>query len=283
MLYILVFFHSLVLSKGIEISSDLDTNRAFIGETINWLVKVKADNKDNYRFPKFSVDNDTLRIKKKESQNNKYNEIIFEIVSWDTGSFTTPNYFIEILGDEGEIDFVMDVPRLDFLISSILPTLNEQGFRPLKGPVPVKNVWPVKKIILFILIIFTLYGILVVWRRREAKQYSKLDYTFLEDPKDRALRRLQELSISQFTKDYYTQLSHISREFIETKYFIRTLEMTTQEIEEARSIFPMEDSQFDDWVGFLSLADQVKYALEIPGKEKMIDDKEKIKSFINIL
>ena len=175
---------------------------------------------------------------------------------------------------------MMNAPKIDYTISSIIPTLNEEAFRPLKGPVPVKDIWPIKNIILLILIIITIYCIILVWRRRKPKQYSKLDYTFSEDPKERALRRIQELSLSQFTKDFYTELSHISREYIEAKYFVRTLEMTTNEIKESRLLFPIENSWFNEWIIFLSLADQVKYALELPDKDRMKSDKDKIKSII---
>ena len=48
------------------------------------------------------------------------------------------------------------------------------------------------------------------------------------------------------TKDFYTELSHISREYIEAKYFIRTLEMTTNEIKESRLLFPIENSWLND-------------------------------------
>ena len=48
---------------------------------------------------------------------------------------------------------------------------------------------------------------------------------------------------------------------VEAKYFVRTLEMTTNEIKESRLLFPIENSWFNEWIVFLSLADQVKYAL----------------------
>ena len=280
MFYIIIFLHSLVFSKDIKIISELDTATAFIGDVINWSVKMQASDQYNYRFPKFSLDNDTIKISQTKSKNEMYDQINFEIISWDTGSFATPNYSVEVLDQNGELDFRMSAPRIDYIISSILPTLNEEAFRPLKGPVPVKDIWPIKNIILLILIIITIYCIILVWRRRKPKQYSKLDYTFAEDPKERALRRIQELSLSQFTKDFYTELSHISREYIEAKYFIRTLEMTTNEIKESRLLFPVENSWFNEWIIFLSLADQVKYALELPDKDRMKSDKDKIKSII---
>ena len=280
MFYIIIFLHSLVFSKDIKIISELDTATAFIGDVINWSVKIQASDQYNYRFPKFSLDNDTIKISQTKSKNEMYDQINFEIISWDTGSFATPNYSVEVLDQDGDLDFRMSAPKIDYFISSILPTLNEEAFRPLKGPVPVKDIWPIKNIILLILIIITIYCIILVWRRRKPKQYSKLDYTFSEDPKERALRRIQELSLSQFTKDFYTELSHIFREYIETKYFIRTLEMTTNEIKESRLLFPVENSLFNEWIVFLSLADQVKYALELPDKARMKSDKDKIKSII---
>jgi hypothetical protein len=46
-------------------------------------------------------------------------------------------------------------------------------------------------------------------------------------------------------------------------------------------LFPLEDGLFSDWAQFLSEADKVKYAREIPTSEKMSADKEKISSFIS--
>ena len=46
----------------------------------------------------------------------------------------------------------MEVPEIRIFISSVLPTLEDKNFRPLKGPVPVKDVWPIKNIIFYIII-----------------------------------------------------------------------------------------------------------------------------------
>ena len=70
---------------------------------------------------------------------------------------------------------------------------------------------------------------------------------------------------------------------MEGKYYIRTLEMSTQEIKESRSLFPMEDFQFEELIIFLNLSDHVKYALQMPTKSEMELDKEKIKTIISNL
>ncbi|MEC7848640.1 MAG: hypothetical protein VX736_02910, partial [Candidatus Neomarinimicrobiota bacterium] len=89
-----------------------------------------------------------------------------------------------------------------------------------------------------------------------------------------------ELNINGFAKDYYAELSHISREYVEYSTFIRALEMTTEEIDENRNLFPINDKMFADWVKSLSIADLVKYAREIPDSTQMELDHQKIISFI---
>ena len=281
----LFIFQSLVFTQSIQVISELDTTSGYVGEIINWSIEIKGAEKNNFRFPELNNDNDVLifKFKKKANANLNIHKLKFEIVAWDTGNFSTPDYAIEILDDNGKLDFILDVPSVDFRIISIIDALGENEFRPIKGPVPVSNIFPIKIIILLFMILITLYGIFSLWKKREKIKYKKLDYSYIEDPKERALKRLNGLSSSNFSKDYYTNLSHISREYIETKYFIRTLEMTTEEIKKTRILFPMGNTIFSDWVLVLSLADQVKYAREIPDRDKMLNDKEKIISLIKQL
>ena len=283
MIYLIIFFQSILFSKGLQISSELDTNNAYIGEIIRWSIRLEGHDSLNYSFPNLNIDNDSIKVKQLLSSNNINNQIEFEIISWDTGRFTTPIYDIELLDDDGGVEFRMTAPPQEYSILSILSTLDDKNFRPLKGPVPVRGVWPIKNLILIILMISIIYAIITVWKKREKKVYNKIDYKYTEMPKDRAFRRLEEINSTHFTKDFYTELSHIFREYIETKYYIRTLEMTTQEIKESRSLFPMEDFQFEELIVFLNLSDHVKYALQIPTRSEMELDKEKIKTLITNL
>ena len=54
--------------------------------------------------------------------------------------------------------------------------------------------------------------------------------------------------------------------------------MTTDEINQSRQLFPIKDGQFNELITFLNRADNVKYALQLPGESEMNSDKEKIKS-----
>ena len=66
-------------------------------------------------------------------------------------------------------------------------------------------------------------------------------------------------------KSYYTQLTEITRRYIERQYGVPALERTTQEILEAFSRSNTEDPILDEMLqDLLELADLVKFAKEDP-------------------
>ena len=282
---LLILLPSLIFGQGFSVISELDTTQGFIGDVIQWTVKIDGHTNEGIRFPELNEINDTLTIRNQVliDEDGLLNGILFEIMAWDTGQFVTPDYSIDILNPDGTLDFSLETEPISFSISSILAATDQTDFRPIKGPVPVKGVISTRAILLSLILVGIIAGIIWTWRQRQKVQYQKLDYAVMEAPEDRALRRLKELDVSGLSKKYYADLSHISREYIETKYFIRSLEMTTEEIHGFRSLFPMDESQFSQWIQFLNEADMVKYAREIPSLEKMSVDKEKISSLIHQL
>jgi len=282
---LLILLPSLIFGQGFSVISELDTTQGFIGDVIQWTVKIDGHTNEGIRFPELNEINDTLTIRNQVliDEDGLLNGILFEIMAWDTGQFVTPDYSIDILNPDGTLDFSLETEPISFSISSILAATDQTDFRPIKGPVPVKGVISTRAILLNLILVGIVAGIIWTWRQRQKVQYQKLDYAVMEAPEDRALRRLKELDVSGLSKKYYADLSHISREYIETKYFIRALEMTTEEIHGFRSLFPMDESQFSQWIQFLNEADMVKYAREIPSLEKMSVDKEKISSLIHQL
>ncbi len=283
MRFVSFIFPVILFSQNPTVISKLDTASGFIGDIINWTIKVDRERGQKIRFPNLQNKNtDIIKIKKTNSkkENKTLNQINFEITFWDTGSFFTPDYYVEILNEDGSIDYTLNTKPLEISISSILASSGEKKFRPIKGPVPVKDILPFRQFFLAILLIIIIVVILILWGKREKSIYKKIDYKYTESPYDRAIRRLNELNESGLIKESYTNLSHISREFIENKYFIRTLEMTTPEIEKFRNHFPMSDSNFKSWLEFLLLADEVKYAQKLPKSEILLADKEMIFNLI---
>jgi len=274
---------SILFSQSLSIVSELDTTQGFIGDIFQWTIKVEGQNDQAIRFPQLEVTNDTISIRNQTliHENGKLIGIEFEIVAWDTGDFITPDYALEILKIDGTRDYYISANPIHYSVGSVLNLSENAEYRPLKGPVSVKGIFPLKTVLLSIALFAMLGSMIWTWKQRQDIQYQKLDYTINESPEDRAKRRLRDLDMNGLSKDYYADLSHISREFIETKYYIRTMEMTTEEINQFRFLIPLKDEVFSEWAQFLSDADMVKYAREIPSPEKMSTDKKLISSLIS--
>ena len=271
-----------MIAQSTIVSSELDTTQGYIGDVVNWTVLV--DNAENRRiqFPELFLQDDTVSVRTQKLLYNKgiVTGITFELVFWDTGKFQTPAYQVDILNDSDTVISSIAPEPIELTILSLLASTGNSDFRPIKGPVPVRSLFPLRLTVLGILAIFLIACIYWTWSQRINVKYQRNEYLTSKSPRQKAIRRLEELNINGFAKEYYAELSHISREYVEYSTFIRALEMTTKEINDNRNLFPINDKMFADWVKTLSIADLVKYARAIPDSTQMDLDHQKIICFI---
>ena len=67
---------------------------------------------------------------------------------------------------------------------------------------------------------------------------------------------------------------------MEHSLFIKSLEMTTDDIKKYRELFPMDDTYFNQLINILSRADQIKYAKEGTTQNQRAEDIKWIKDFL---
>ncbi len=284
---IVLFIPAIIFGSSTSIKAELDTTRVFIGDPIIWRIVVEPGKNDRVEFPDINIENEAIDIlssRQLQDQNSGAQiGLEFEISAWDTGQFQTPSYSIKIFNDSKKGSYNLEVEPIYFSVLSILDNLNISEFQDIKSPVPVKPLFPLKTFLHVTALIIIIILFVIVWKKRDKPKIIKVNYDYTEDPKERAIKRLKNLDSSLLTKDYYFQLSHIIREFLEYKFFIRTLEMTTQEIISSKEIFPINDDVFLDLVHFLSEADKVKYARVIPDAAKIRVHKNTVETFIDIL
>ncbi len=280
----LFFFLSFIaLGNSISVVSELDTTEGFIGDVFTWSIIVNEKSDKTYNFPELKIKNENISLKDYRLISDDEQKLVgieFMIVNWDTGRYKTPNYSIEILNKNGSIDYSISIDPIDFRIASIISNNKKNDYKDIKGPISVKPLIPFEKIIYVTVLIILVICIMVVWRKRIKTIHKKIDYSIVETPKDRALRRIKELDSSKMAKDNYFLLSHIIRQYIESKYFIRTLEMTTKEIDSLRDLIPLENIDRTDLINFLYIADTVKYARETPTINTFKEHKKKIESLL---
>ena len=279
----LIFFSFLNFSKAISVSSEVDTTSGNIGNIFNWFIRVENYGALKIEFPNLKIEDENMSIRRENINDNEFFfEKRFEVIFWDTGSFSTPEYQITI-NDSSGIKTYIDVPTININILANPNIANNNELRPIIGPVEVKGSWISKNDILFGLLLFFLISILILISKRQRAQYKKFDFSAIKEPRTYAIERLNNISENCNPKEFYSEISHISREFFEKKYFVRSLEMTTNQIAENRKLFSLDTKLFENWIEILNYADKVKYAQELAKSKKMQSDLFNIKSIINSL
>jgi hypothetical protein len=139
---------------------------------------------------------------------------------------------------------------------------------PLKAPVTFREMLPW---IGLALILLALAG-LIYYYLKTRKQVKPVTATRLNSaipPHEAAIEALESLRIKKLwqsgrVKEYYSEMTEIIREYIELRYPVRALEMTTGEIQAALRKTDVNATAREKLLQVLTLADLVKFAKEQP-------------------
>ena len=185
----------------------------------------------------------------------------FKLSFWETGNFLTPFYYVKVVNDTNKDEYNFEPERRSIEVLSVLEENNTNDVRPLKGPVPVDRLFPMDLFIKIILMLFFISFMILIWTKRKSSTQIISSGKNQISPHELAKNRLLHLDTNGFSKEFYSELSHITRQFVEKSCYIRALEMTTEEISENENIFNMNDDIFSEWVNLLQKSDNHQYFL----------------------
>ena len=259
-----------------QIISELDTSIASVGDQVVWNIRLNNIDKNlSLEFPKLEVKNDSISLISQENilDNNLIIGQSFKLSFWGTGNFLTPSYYVKVVTGINENGFNFEPERRSVKVISVLEENSTNNMRPLKGPVPVGSVFPMALFIKIILMLFFISLMIFIWTKRKISTLMIRSGKNQISPYMLANNRLSQLDVNGFSKEFYSELSHITRQFAEKSCYIRALEMTTEEISENENIFKMNDDIFSEWVNLLQKADLIKFAKKSTPMSEMEDDK----------
>ena len=276
------------LNGSFQLSVATDTTRASIGDLISY--KITTQNLGNKYFkienPQFTepleLRSSNLLYDKKEKVTGT--EFIFSV--WDTGMVSIPPITINLFNSDSLFDFSMETDSISIEVISLVNSTDNQVMKPIKGPIPIKSIFPIRMIILIILSLVILFGLYFIYGKRIANVYDEEKVETNIDPADIiALKKLESLSKESYDKtekikEFYINISHILREYIENSVYIKSLEMTTEEIARHRVSFPFNKKEIDNLLDILNRADLSKYAKSNPKKNICDYDLKAGKNFI---
>ena len=291
-LYIALLFGFLGFSQ--QISSSIDSTQIKIGSQFNLTIKAKVNAKDKVVFPagKFfgaleileSYPIDTIK------NDNQY-ELIkkYGLTQFDSGRYVIPKLLVKINQKEFRTD------SLSILVNDVKVDTTKQQMYDIKDIIateekPMSEWW--KLLILLVLIIASGFASYFIIKRLQKDKEQKEE--FFASPIEKAIAYLQNLDKKQLVqrgdvKEYYSEMTDITRTYIEESVHIPAMESTSSELIESLKKAIKDKKMFvnrEDLEKFsrvLENSDLVKFAKSQPMLFEIETDKKIIDKFLLII
>lgn len=273
---VLITSFPVIKAQEVTISADFDTSRIYIGDQINYTVtidqpsdiKLNIATRQDTLFRSIEIlsgpltdtvalDNNRLRIE------NRY-----LVTSFDSGFYEVPPVYAELLTESGIKRFYSDYCPLEVMRVNIAPPdSTAQIFDiigPYNAPVSVMEILPW---LLLALLTAILVFVVVRLLRKFRKSRPGYEPVIIKDPAHviafRDLEKLKEQKLWQKgeVKLYYSRLTEIIRQYLEDRYRVYSLELTTSEtLEELLKTGFRKDEKYMKLKDILNGSDLVKFA-----------------------
>jgi len=270
--------------SSLSVIATVDTTKVRIGEKIHFKVSTVGSVGMTIQYPTLELLSDSVQYHDFNYIQNQ-NGIVgisCEISYWDTGTYWTPAYEIQVLNKDSTYNYSLSADPIQIDVISSIILGGQTTIRPIKGPVPVSGLFPMKLSIMVGLLLFLIGTMIWIWKKRiHISPEVNRKEIIIKDPFEEAISRLNQLEHETNVKLFYVELSYLLRELVERVFYIRTLEMTTLEISENGHLFQLDKSIFKNWVSQLEKADLVKYAKYVPDLDSCGRDRRWASQFIH--
>lgn len=290
-----ILFASGSFSQDIQIKSWLDSSSIFIGDQIFFNVEIVQPESVKLEMPLINdtlvkgieiveqFDSDTLLRNSAELQINRK----YLITGFDTGFYEIPPLFIERKDSKGVERYYSDYSYLEIRRVNITPPDTTDVIFDIAGPrtagLTPGEVFPW----LLLIAVFAVAVWILLKYLRKKRVTVEDDNTMPGEPIHIiALRELDKLERRDLCskgeiKLYYSILTEITRRYLDMRYFISSMEMTSEETLTAlkRTGFNNHDN-FEDLSEILRTADMSKFAKFKPDKITNSSSLAKARKFI---
>jgi hypothetical protein len=273
LLFLPLFFHA--GGQDVKVTSAFDSTRIFIGDQVRFTITIDQPEGLKLALPAFKdtlmKNIDVLSGPVIDSSKQKGRIRIIEkyiVTSFDSGRYQLPPVYAEMKNESGLKRFYSDYTVLDVRrIKLTPPDTAAQIFdiiKPYRAPITAGEIipWVLAAAIVAALVWF---GMKYYKKLRESR--GEVEVIVNPDPAHiiafRELEKLRDEKLWQSgeIKLYYTRLTEILRQYLENRYGIYSLELTTSETLDAlhKSGF-RKDANYNLLKGILTNADLVKFA-----------------------
>ncbi|HLN19577.1 MAG TPA: hypothetical protein VK213_00700 [Bacteroidales bacterium] len=308
-----LYFLFLILCSSSSIAQDLavsiafDTTKILIGDQINFTVAVTQPKNILLDLPAFS---DTI-ISNIEIVNGPVRDTVpatdgmidiidrYLVTSFDSGFYEVKPVYVEVKNDNGLKRFYSGYARLEVAKYRVAPVDTTARIYdivgPYKAPVTLGDILP--WILLAVIVAAAIWIFFIFLRKFKKQKPAEEIPLIIESAHVIAFRELEKLKSEALNekgeyKLFYTRLTEILRQYLENRYGVYSLELTTTETLQrlVEKGFKKNES-YNRLKAVLTFADLVKFAKYIPQPDeydihyeeawKFVDDTREIPMIVN--
>ena len=273
LLVLIVSATSFAKAQEVRVDIFAEPESLRVGDLLNLSFEIKHDEEIQLQLPDLRISLLPIEvgepiISRDENDDGILTERLeFEAFLFDTGLVVIPSQKIVYWHESDSSNRnTIYTDSLRIYVKSVL-TADAQAIRDIKEPVEIPQPFGHWKLVFGILVAIALLAVAYyLWRKKNDKPIIPFKKPIMIKPAHEiALKALIELERENLIeKDeispYYTELSNILREYIENRYFLKALEMTTTEMLDAIEKELLYDTIGDIVKSVLTESDLVKFA-----------------------
>ncbi|MBN1479744.1 hypothetical protein EH223_17690 [candidate division KSB1 bacterium] len=280
-LLVILFLIPNVFSQGnIAVSSTVDRDHILIGDVITYSVIVEHDADVEIVMPSLAENLGMFEIRDYDDMAPRtiddkiVKQTDYSISTFDTGDYVIPELEINYRTQGDSSWQSIKTEPIEIIVESLNP--DEAGdIRDIKPPLTPPRDYRTLIVLIFLgllILVATIFVIYYIKRLREGKSLIPKRSKPPRPAHEIALESLAGLKNSDLlaghVKEYYTELSDIVRQYIEDRFFIMAMEMTTTQLLSSMLDQGFEEKIIEPVRAILTKSDLVKFARFIPSAEE---------------
>lgn len=262
---------------GIELYSKVDRSKITIGDLVTYTIIIKRDKGVEVKLPVLGANLGQFEIRDYKIHNQQIEDdkiidrIDYIISTFDVGEYEIPPVEIKYKLSKEKEERVLKTDKINIVVESVKPS--EAGdIKEIKPPVDIPYNW--KPEVLWTSVgIGTFLVIFLCWyifkKRKKLKDMLSYQTEPMQPAEEIAYERLRKLAESDLLlngliKEYYMEISQIIRQYVEGRYKIIAMELTTTDLLNSMIDDGILSEHIIMFEEFLNKCDLVKFAKYVP-------------------
>lgn len=268
------------INGQVSIKSSVDRDVITIGDLIHYQISVTHSKDVKVEYPGLGANLGAFEIRDytsydpKKENGNVISKVEYVITTFDTGNYIIPPVMVSYFSSDS-IKKELKTDIIKIRVNSVKPS-EAKDIKDIKPPLEIKINY--RRYIYYGLIGLVLIGLIlgIIWylkKRRKGGDFIPKRKKPIRPAHIIAIEELEALKNSNLLserkfKEFYTIISDIIRRYVENRYFIYALEMTTNQVCDNLYNATKEVEIVELVQEFLSLCDLVKFAKYIPEEDE---------------